>query len=56
MMVIRHAGKKTDPRSQWIRELIHRRGIQRTAVALAAKMVRTVWALMARGERYQLAG
>ncbi len=55
MVVIRHVGEKADPRSQWIRELVHRRGIRRTAVALAAKMVRTVWALMARGESYQLA-
>ena len=55
MTVIRHAGEKSDPRSQWIRDLVKRRGVQKTAVALAAKMVRTAWALMAREESYRLA-
>jgi len=55
MTVIRHLGEKTDPRSQWIRSLIARCGIQKAAVALAAKMVRTSWVLMARGEHYRMA-
>ena len=55
MTVILHLGEKTDPRSQWIRNLVARRGIQKAAVALAAKTVRTVWALMAREEHYRLA-
>ena len=55
LVVIRHLGEKTDPRSQWIRALVARRGIQKAAVALAAKMVRTAWAIMARGEHYRLA-
>lgn len=53
MAVIRHLGEKKDPRSQWIRDLITRRGIQKAAVALAGKMVRTTWVLMARGESYR---
>lgn len=55
MAVIRHVGEKSDPRSQWIRDLVNRRGVQKTAVALAAKMVRTAWALMAREESYRMA-
>jgi len=55
MTVIRHVGEKSDPRSQWIRNLVSRRGVQKTAVALAAKMARTAWALMARGESYRVA-
>ncbi|MBU2846805.1 IS110 family transposase [Acidithiobacillus ferriphilus] len=55
MTVIRHVGEKSDPRSQWIRDLVNRRGVQKTAVALAAKMVRTAWALMAWEESYRMA-
>jgi transposase len=55
LAVIHHLGEKTDPQSQWIRSLIARRGIQKAAVALAAKMVRTSWVLMARGEHYRMA-
>ena len=55
MTVIQHLGEKTDPRSQWIRNLVARRGTQKAAVALAAKTVRTVWVLMAREEHYRRA-
>ncbi|MBU2858039.1 IS110 family transposase [Acidithiobacillus ferrooxidans] len=55
MTVILHLGEKTDPRSQWIRNLVARRGTQKATVALAAKTVRTVWALMAREEHYRQA-
>uniref|UniRef100_E6QG54 Transposase of ISCARN5, IS110 family subgroup IS1111 n=1 Tax=mine drainage metagenome TaxID=410659 RepID=E6QG54_9ZZZZ len=55
MAVIRHLGEKQDPRSQWIRDLVDRRGVQKAAVAFAAKMVRTTWVLMARGDSYQMA-
>jgi hypothetical protein len=34
---------------------VNRRGVQKMAVALAAKMVRTAWALMAREESYRMA-
>ena len=55
MAVIHRVGEKSDPRSQWIRDLVTRRGVQKTAVALAAKMVRTAWALMVREESYHVA-
>jgi transposase len=45
---------KDDRLSVWTKTLIARRGYKRAAVALAAKNARIVWALMARGEAYQL--
>jgi transposase len=45
---------KQDKLSVWTRVLIERRGYKRAAVALAAKNARILWALMARGDTYQL--
>jgi len=41
-------------RSQWITELEGRAGTNRTAVALANKNARIAWAILAKGEAYQL--
>jgi transposase len=41
-----------DRRSQWIRGLLERRGWNRTAVAVAHKNARIVWALLSRGRVY----
>jgi transposase len=43
---------RTDRRSQWIRGLLARRGWDRTAVAVANKHARIVWALLSRGGVY----
>jgi transposase len=43
---------KTDGRSQWMRGLLERRGWNRTAVAVANKNARIVWALLSRGGVY----
>jgi transposase len=43
---------KTDGRSQWMRGLLERRGWNRTAVAVANKNARIVWALWSRGGVY----
>jgi transposase len=43
---------QTDRRSQWIRGLLARRGWNRTAVAVANKNARIVWALLRRGGVY----
>ena len=43
---------QTDRRSQWIRGLLARRGWNRTAVAVANKNARIVWALLSRGGVY----
>jgi transposase len=50
---IRWVGRKTDRRSQWIRHLLERRGKNRTAVAVANKNARIVWALLTSHEDYQ---
>jgi transposase len=46
---LRWVGTKVDSRSQWIRGLLERRGWNRTAVAVANKNARIVWALLRRG-------
>jgi transposase len=43
---------KTDARSHWMRGLLERRGWNRTAVAVANKNARIVWALLSRGGLY----
>lgn len=45
---------KQDKLSLWTRILIERRGYKRAAVALAAKNARILWAMMVKGETYQL--
>lgn len=45
---------KQDRISCWLRELIARRGYKRAAVALAAKNVRMIWAMLTRGEDYRV--
>jgi transposase len=50
---IRWVGRKTDRRSQWIRHLLERRGTNRTAVAVANKNARIVWALLTSHQDYQ---
>jgi transposase len=49
---LRWAKTKADRRSQWIRGLLERRGWNRTAVAVANKNARIVWALLHRGGVY----
>lgn len=53
--VVARAKNKTDPSSQWINDLIERRGIRRTIVAVAAKNARTLWALLTHKTEYQAA-
>jgi transposase len=52
---IRWVGRKTDRRSQWIRQLVERRGKNRTAVAVANKNARIVGALLTSHQAYELA-
>ena len=49
---LRWVKRKTDSRSQWIQGLLARRGWNRTAVAVANKNARIVWALLSRGGVY----
>ena len=50
---MRWVGLKTDRRSHWIRQLVERRGKNRTAVAVANKNARIVWALLTSHQDYQ---
>jgi transposase len=51
--VLIHAHKKSDALSQWINTLVARRGKNRATVALANKLIRMAWVLVAKNERYQ---
>jgi transposase len=44
--VILHAEKKEDRRSQWVKQLIERRGIHKANVALANKNARILWRIL----------
>jgi transposase len=51
--VLRTAPTKTDRLSRWATELSKRRGPNIAAVAVANKMARIAWVILARGQRYQ---
>ena len=51
--VLRVSGKKTDPRSRWVLAVAARRHQNVAVVALANRMARTAYALLAKGEDYQ---
>ena len=53
MAVIRHAKPGSKSASPWLMALLDRRPRKLAAVALANKMARVVWAMMARGEEYR---
>jgi transposase len=50
---IRWVGRKTDRRRHWMRQRLERRGKNRTAVAVANKNARIVWALLTSHQDYQ---
>jgi transposase len=51
--VLQRAPHKPDRLSRWATEVSKRRGPNVAAVALANKMARIAWAVLARGQRYQ---
>jgi len=51
--VIKTLGEKEDAKSRWLRALVARAGVNKAAVALANKTVRTAWAVMRSGEAYR---
>ena len=51
--VIANLKDKDDLISQWVRELIQRRGYLRAVVALAARNARLIWTLMIKKENYK---
>tara|TARA_R110001583_G_C5592401_1_gene403863 strand:- start:278 stop:1294 length:1017 start_codon:yes stop_codon:yes gene_type:complete len=51
--VLRYVATKTDRFSRWAQALIERRGHNRACVAVANKLARIAWVIIAKGERYQ---
>ncbi|MEJ1469971.1 MAG: IS110 family transposase [Candidatus Sedimenticola sp. (ex Thyasira tokunagai)] len=51
--VLRHSANKTDHFSRWVQALLERRGHNRACVAVANKMARIAWVIMAKGETYR---
>lgn len=51
--ILRHARHRTTKDAAWVRSLLARKPAKLTAVALANKTARIVWAVMARGEVYR---
>jgi transposase len=54
--VVKHASRKLDAMSGWIRGLKERRGFNKACVAVANKNARILWAIMAHGSCYQAKG
>ncbi len=52
--VVRWADRRDDPMGKWIQQLKARRGTNKTVVALANKMARIAWVIIARGERFDM--
>lgn len=53
--VLRYCSNKTDRFSRWAQALLERRGHNRACVAVANKMARIAWVIMAKGETYRTA-
>ena len=53
--VLRHSVNKRDRFSLWAQALLERRGHNKACVAVANKMARMAWVIMAKGETYRVA-
>ncbi len=53
--VLRHSVNKTDRFSLWAQAVLVRRGHNKACVAVANKMARMAWVIMAKGETYRVA-
>ncbi len=49
------AGRRSDPRAEWMKAVAARRGFNRAVIAVANKMARAAWAILVRGEAYAAA-
>lgn len=52
--VLQHSANKTDRFSLWAQALLERRGHNKACVAVANKMARMAWVIMAKGETYRV--
>jgi len=53
MSVVQQAARRPERASPWLRDLLARKPAKQAAVALANRIARIAWALMAHGGRYQ---
>jgi transposase len=53
--VLRHSANKTDRFSRWAQAVLVRRGHNKACVAVANKMARMAWVIMAKGDTYRVA-
>ena len=53
LAVIRYANKRGSKHRPWLAALLARKPTKVAAIALANKMARMAWAMMAKGERYR---
>ncbi|WP_048858303.1 transposase, partial [Acidiphilium multivorum] len=53
MSVVRYAKPGSKSASTWLLQLLERRPRKIAAIALANKIARIIWAMMARGEAYR---
>lgn len=53
--VLRHSANKSDRFSRWAQAVLERRGHNKACVAVANKMARMAWVIMAKGETYRVA-
>jgi transposase len=51
--VVRHASRRDGPANSWLAQMLARKPRMLVIVALANKMARTAWALLAKGEVYR---
>lgn len=51
--VVSRADQKSDPLSRWIQRIKAERGFNKATIALANKLIRMAWVIIARGERYR---
>jgi len=53
MAVVRYAKPSSKSANTWLLQLLERRQRKIAAIALANKIARIIWAMMARGEAYR---
>ena len=53
--VLQHSANKTDRFSRWAQAVLERRGYNKACVAVANKMARMAWVIIAKGEDYRAA-
>ncbi len=54
--IVRFSENRRDPLRSWVSRIDSKRGRNKACVALANKNARIIWALMAKGEEYQMRG